>query len=138
MGTLKYDSEENGTEVVLGPKNDPITEDQKWERKWFEEIYDKYTMLVHTRSGRFLTRDGINRIIITDFEWPEKDDNNQNHILRHLGPIIQGVVWGIIITVIITVWVYCLCCRKKGRMTQQQKDEEMKKRWEEVDRQPRF
>ena len=36
--TLKYGSEENGTEVVLGPKNDPITEDQKWERKWFEEI----------------------------------------------------------------------------------------------------
>ena len=60
------------------------------------------------------------------------------NILRHLGAIIHGVVWGIIIIVGTTVWVYCLCCRKKGRMTQQQKDEEMKKKWVEGNRQPRF
>ena len=63
--TLKYGLEENGTEVILAAKNDPITEDQKWERKWFEEIWNKYTMLVHVNSGKFLTRDGKNRIIIT-------------------------------------------------------------------------
>ena len=51
---MKYDTRENGTEVILRPKNDPITEDQKWERKWFEEIWNKYTMLVHVNSGKFL------------------------------------------------------------------------------------
>merc|ERR1712062_748254 len=126
--TLKYGLEENGTEVILAAKNDPITEDQKWERKWFEEIWNKYTMLVHVNSGKFLTRDGKNRIIITDFEWPQKDDGWGHPILPYLSGIIHGIIWGLIIIILATVWIYCLCCRKKGKMTQAQKDEEMKKR----------
>ena len=88
--TLKYGSEENGTEVVLGPKNDPITEDQKWERKWFEEIYDKYTMLVHSRSGRFLTRDGIDRIIITGLLFSTKNNSNLSFALASVVNILFG------------------------------------------------
>ena len=88
--TLKYGSEENGTEVVLGPKNDPITRDQKWERKWFEEIYDKYTMLVHAGSGRFLTRDGIDRIIITGLSFSIKNDTNLSFALAYVVNILFG------------------------------------------------
>ena len=44
--------------------------------------------------------------------------------------IIQGVVWGTIIIVMITTWLYCLCWRKKARMTQEQKDQEHKEKWE--------
>merc|ERR1719273_1220722 len=94
---------------------------------------DNVNQPIEKEHPRFLTadyqNDGTNKIRITYLKCADKK-HHPNYILRHLGAIIQGAVWGTIFIVMCTTWIYCLCCRKKGRMTQEQKDKEQKEKWE--------
>ena len=51
--------------------------------------------------------------------------------MKQLGNIIQGAVGGAIALISITAWIYCLCCRKKARMTMEERDQEQKQKWEQ-------
>ena len=63
---------------------------------------------------------------------------DENPILKHLGPIIQGAVWTTIGLVVGASWIYCLCCRKKARMTMEERDQEQKQKWEQNNGHHRF
>ena len=52
--------------------------------------------------------------------------------------IIQGCVMGTIGIICLSAWIYCLCCRKKARMTMKEKDKEQKKKWEQNNGHRRF
>ena len=45
---------------------------------------------------------------------------------------MSGIVWGTLGLGIPIIWLYCLCCRKKARMTQEQKDQEQKEKWDKI------
>ena len=61
-------------------------------------------------------------------DFAEKKD--ENTILRNLGPIIQGCVWSLILIIMISAWTYCLCCRKKAKMSAEERDQLQKEKWE--------
>merc|ERR1711935_1107101 len=126
--TLKDGNDEYGTEVQLQDKKSPITsftnytEDQKWYRKWWNTFDSDYFVLIGGQTQRLLTAEGTEegtaKLFISDFA--EKRDDNP--ILRNLGPIIQGCVWSLIIIIMISAWTYCLCCRKKAKMSAEERD----------------
>jgi len=130
--TLKDGNDEYETEVQLQDKKSPInsftnyTEDQKWYRKWWNTFDSDYFVLIGGQTKRLLTAEGTEKLFIGDFA--EKKD--ENTILRNLGPIIQGCVWSLIIIIMISAWIYCLCCRKKARMSAEERDQLQKEKWE--------
>ena len=76
----------------------------------------------------------LNAYFFFYIEWIE----DKNPIMKQLGNIIQGAVWGTIGLISAIVWIYLLCCRKKARMTQEELDQEQKNKWEQNNGHQRF
>jgi len=128
--TLKDSKIENGTQVVLETKKEPISDPQKWFRKTWDAIEDGYFVFINSDNFA-LSKDGVEKILITDFK-------DENPIMKQLGNIIQGAVGGAIALISFTAWIYCLCCRKKARMTMEERDQEQKQKWEQNNGHQRF
>jgi hypothetical protein len=134
--TLKDGNDEYETEVQLQDKKSPITsftnytEDQKWYRKWWNAFDSDYFVLIGGQSQRLLTAEGTEKLFISVSK--EFKDDGGSDILKYLRLIISGAVMGLLAIIIPSIWIYCLCCREKARMTLPERDQFQKDKWQSL------
>ena len=62
----------------------------------------------------------------------ELKDDGGSDILKYLRLIITGAVMGLLAIIIPSIWIYCLCCRKKAKMTLPERDQFQKEKWQRL------
>ena len=60
-----------------------------------------------------------------------KDDGGFD-IMSYLRLIISGAVMGLLAIIIPSIWIYCLCCREKAKMTLPERDQFQKEKWQRL------
>ena len=72
---------------------------------------------------------------IIDLQTSGKDGD---WVTKYLRVIISGCVFGLLAIIVPSIWMYCLCCRKKARMTLEERDQLQKDKWQTMNSANRF